>query len=415
MKKNIVTSCVCLIAFLAKGQTPAAVWTQAAHSASLSVNGVAFSNDGQNIVSGTDCAPSSIRKYNTSNGTVTWDYTVGSSFMCIMGVGFSANGNYIAAVEEMGNVLIFSNTTPTPALTTTLAMGTMYAFSIDFSPNNHKVAVGGSEGKLQTYVASSGSLNINVNAHASWVTTVRFSPDNTKIATGGSDNLVKIWDTTGVLLHNLISHTEDITSVRFSQNNNLILTTSTDDKVKIWSVATGSLIQTISPSAYDVLGVDVSADDNHFAIVSADKMIRVYNLNTYVLEATFGLTTQGIPRCIAWSKSDQSKIVVGYSNGTISLYDTGGTVDLKTNDSVSKQISISPNPCFEHCTVDFGANAFTSYSLFDVSGKFLFSKTIEQGTRSINLNSELLNGRGVYLIQLTSKDNNSIIKKIIKN
>ena len=262
MKKTLLKILIGLFPVFVNGQTPTSVWTQTANPGLLPVNGVAFAKDGNSIISGTDCHPARIRIYSTQDGNIDWDYTVANSFMCIMGVGFSSNGNYFAGVEEMGNILVFDNTQQPPVLSNTIAMNTMYAFSIDFAPNNHKMVVGGASGKLQTYRLLNSSLDLNLNAHSSWVTAINYSPDNTRIASGGSDAKVKIWDTTGVLLQTLSSHADDITSLKFSKDNTRLFSVSLDDKIKVWDVATGALLNTISPQGGDILGIDIASDNS---------------------------------------------------------------------------------------------------------------------------------------------------------
>lgn len=412
MKKIITIVCICLMAScIVKAQIPA--WTQTAHPSALQVNGVAFSNNGSKVISGTNCHPSKVRLYDVTNGNILWDYTVDTSFYCLMGIGFSSNGKHFAAIEEMGNVLVFDNVPAIPVLIDTVVMGTMYAFSIDFAPNSYKMAVGGSNGKLQTYVVSNGLQSFNVNAHTSWVTAVNYSPDNSKIASGGSDTKVKVWDTTGVLLNTLSSHTDDISSVKFTKDNARLLSASLDDKIKVWSVSTGSLIQTISPSVSDVLGIDISSDNNHFVSVSADKVIRIYNLNTYVLEASFGLTTSGTPLCVSWSQNDPNKIAVGYSNGTVTLYDIGGVLSVNDNDLNSFNINVYPNPFIDEITVRFPQNTVSLIEIYDVSGKLLSSQPVTENKSDFAVDTKELKYSGTYFVSLKTKESH-VIKKIIK-
>jgi WD40 repeat protein len=227
-------------------------WTALANPDSLQVNAVAFSTDNAKVVSATNCHPAHIRLYNTANGNQTWDYQVPNNLMCQMGIGFSSDGKYLASVEEMGNVIIFDYSVPVPDSVNTISMGTNYAFSIDFAPNAQKFAAGGSNGKLQTYHVNTGVLDININAHSSWVTAVCYASNNSWIASGGNDNKIKIWDTMGNLLFTLNGHSDDITSLRFSPDNARLFSSSLDNTVKVWNTSTGSLIHTIVVSLHSI-------------------------------------------------------------------------------------------------------------------------------------------------------------------
>lgn len=409
MKKSIYFA---LLALLAKLNAQTAIWTQTAHASGNQVNGVAFLANGNKIMSGTECHPAVIRHYNSSNGNITFDYALSNNLMCLMGVGFSGNSNHFAVVEEMGNILVFDNTMPTPAITSTISMGTSYAFSMDFSPNSQKVIAGGSNGKLQAYRISNSSQVFNVNAHSSWVTAVNCSPNNLRIATGGSDDLVKIWDTTGTLLQTCTGHTGDVTAVKFTKDNSKLITTSIDDRVRVWDVNTGALLQTITPAAGDIFGADVSPDNNYFATVSNDKLIRIYSTSTYSLITSFGITTQGIPKCIAWSPSDVSKIAVGYSNGIVILYNYGTTTTRTNEIADSFSFSFFPSPFTDGLTISGLPLKTEKITLNDLFGRLVDQLQIMEGQTEIKLNNLKINS-GVYFINVFA-NGKVITKKIVR-
>lgn len=131
------------------GQT--VIWSKKANPLNLQINSVAFRADGQKVLSGTNCHPASIRIFDTQSSNLDWDYSLGSEFWCIMGVTFSSNGDYISAIEEFGNVFIFDNSGDIPVIVDTINTGTSYAFSTTISPDNKKVAIGCSNGKMKIY------------------------------------------------------------------------------------------------------------------------------------------------------------------------------------------------------------------------------------------------------------------------
>lgn len=414
MKKTALILSSLIFTFLS-GSSQTVEWSQVAHPNGLQVNGVAFSADGQKVMSGTNCHPSKIRHYATADGTIIWDYTVSNSFMCIMGVGFSSNGNYFAGVEEMGNVLVFNNTGSQPVLSNTIAMGTSYAFSIDFAPNGAKLAVGGSNGKLQTYNLANGAQHLNINAHASWVTAANYSADNTKIASGGSDAKVKLWDTNGVLLNSLISHSGQITCLKFTKDNTKLISTSLDNSIKIWDAASGILLQTISPSSFAVMGVDISSDNKRMVTVSSDKFIRLYNLDTYALEASFGLM-ENDPLCVSWSQTNSGKIVVGYSDGTLTLYDIEAllTVNVEEQSVRKDKISLFPTVFQEKTNSVFPTKSVSKIEVRTTNGTLIKSVTGLETSTSFDFDTSYFNEEGTYFINFTMTDRTVIVKRVIK-
>ncbi|MCS7075178.1 MAG: T9SS type A sorting domain-containing protein [Bacteroidia bacterium] len=318
------------------------LWSMKANPTLNSINGVAFKADGQKVISGTNCHPASIRMFDSNTGNLDWDYTVGSAFMCIMGVTFSGSGNYIAAVEEFGNILIFDNTGATPVIVDTIKTLTSYAFSIAFSPDNSKVAVGCSSNRLKIYNIPGGTLAHNIVAHTGWVTAVAYSPDGTKIVTGGTDDKVKIWTSTGTLLHTLSGHTGDITSVKFSPDNTKIVSASKDDKIRIWDANTGTLIKVTNAHNKDVNGIDVSPDGTKIVSVSADSTGKIWDFATGNLLYTFGVSDSGVVNAVAWSPLGD-KIVTGSAKSDVVMWKV--TVSSNIDDSnILSAWSIYPNP-----------------------------------------------------------------------
>ena len=149
--KTVLVYTTLTIIFLNISRAQTIDWSMKANPLNLSINGVAFRADGQKVLSGTNCHPATIRMFDVSSSNLDWNYNVGMTFMCIMGVTFSSNTNYIAAIEEFGNIFIFDNTSSSPVIIDTINTGTSYGFSTAISPSNDKVAVGCSNGKLKIY------------------------------------------------------------------------------------------------------------------------------------------------------------------------------------------------------------------------------------------------------------------------
>lgn len=230
--KNKITSTLMSVLLCSAIQAQTIDWSMKGNPDNLQVNGVAFRADGLKVLSGTNCHPASIRMFDVASSNLDWDHNVGMTYMCIMGVTFSSNTNYIAAIVEFGNIFIFDNTGISPVIIDTINTGTSYGFSTAISPSNDKVAVGCSNGKLKIYNIPSGTLASDINAHPSWVTTVAYSPDGTKIITGGNDDKVKIWSNSGTLLFTCTGHIGDITNVKVTPDNNFVVSSSKDDKIK---------------------------------------------------------------------------------------------------------------------------------------------------------------------------------------
>ena len=340
--KTVLVYTTLTIIFLNISRAQTIDWSMKANPLNLSINGVAFRADGQKVLSGTNCHPATIRMFDVSSSNLDWNYNVGMTFMCIMGVTFSSNTNYIAAIEEFGNIFIFDNTSSSPVIIDTINTGTSYGFSTAISPSNDKVAVGCSNGKLKIYNIPSGTLSIDLNAHPSWVTTVAYSPDGTKIVTGGSDDKVKIWNTTGTLLFTCTGHSGDITSVKVTPDNGFVVSASKDDKIKVWNISTGTLVQTISGHTNDVNGIDISPDGSKIVSASSDSTCKIWNFSTGSLITKFAVADSGAVNTVAWSPKGD-KIITGNILSDLVLWTIPSTLNINET-VISNYLKLFPNP-----------------------------------------------------------------------
>lgn len=299
MKKLIIPFVLSIIlCTVLKSQIP--IWSKKANPSKLTLNSIAFRADGRKILTGTNCHPAFIRVFDTSS-TLDWNYQLGNSFMCIMGVTFSSNGNYIAAIEEFGNILIFDNSGATPIIMDTIATGTSYGFSTAISSDNSKLAVGCSNGKLLLYDLTTRTLLKTISAHPNWVTSVAFSHSNSFLISGGDDNLVKTWDLSGNQLKTFTGHLDDITGVRVSNQDSFIVSSSKDKLIKIWNVQSGTLVRTLSGHTSSVNGIDFSPDGKELVSVSSDSTARIWDFTTGLTLKTFGIKDSGALQSVAWS------------------------------------------------------------------------------------------------------------------
>jgi WD40 repeat protein len=401
------TLLICINGLLAQAPT----WVQKAHPEGLQVNGVIFSPDGQSVLSGTNCHPAKIRRFNVSDATMTWDYTVSGTLECMMGVALSSNNQYFASAEESGHLMLFDYTQNPPLLTQTIDLNTSYAFAVGFSPNTTQVVVGCSNGKLKAYNLPTGTEAWSIAAHTNWVTTVDYSSDNTMIATGGSDNKVKIWDTAGTLLKTLNGHTEDITSVKFTPDNQKLLSSSQDKKLRIWDVNTGNLLQTITVSTNIVNALDISPD-GQYAITASDTLLRIWSLTDFSQVGGFSTSDWGTPMAVSWSPVNNF-IVCGTSTGSVLLFDSASSVG--TNDLPGWTTNIFPNPFTNQINIEWPASEkFVRAALYDLNGRLILVQEGLEDASSLQLDLKRLLPSSVWVLKLMRQNGRSIERLIQK-
>lgn len=404
---TLLAMSICISGLMAQ----APVWVQSAHPMGLQVNGAIFNGDGQSIITGTNCHPAKIRRFNTSDGTMSWDYTVSTTLECMMGVALSSNNQFFATAEETGNLMLFDYTQNPPTLAQTIDLNTSYAFSVDFAPNSTQVTVGCSNGKLKVYNLPAGTEAWTVAAHTSWVTAVDYSSNNTLIATGGSDNKVKIWNTSGTLLKTLNGHTDDVTSVKFTPDNQKLLSSSKDKKMCVWDVNTGNLIQTINVSTEIVNALDISPD-GQYAVTASDTVLQIWNLTDFSPTEHFSTLFWGQAIAVSWSPVS-NHIVCGTSGGSVLLFKATGSVG--ANDLPILMANVFPNPFSDLLNVEWPeTEQIDQVELFDLNGRVLLRRNDLYGKFQVQL--DLKNQTpGTVLVLRLMDISGSTYERLIQN
>lgn len=391
-------------------QSQSIIWSKKSNSVNgLSTYGVAFSSNGEKVLSGSECHPANIRMFDVATGNLDWSYNVGTNFFCIQGVKFSSNGLLIATVEELGNILIFSNMGATPNIIDTIKTGTSYAFSADFAPDNNRIAVGASSGKMNIYNLPGGALFKSVAAHASYVYSVSYSPDGTMLASGGADDKAKIWTAEGTLKFTLNGHSKDVLSVKFSPDNLFLVTSDMNGKVKIWKTADGSLVRTIDAHVGEVKQVDISPDGSMLVSASTDQTCKIWNFETGQLISTFGNANGGVVWSANWSP-DGNKIVTGTSNGDVILWNVSGISDASETPYSFEDVKIFPNPATDFINLKLPDDVhLASLEISDAMGKTIFRYNPDERLFKVNEWPQ-----GIYFLKMkTSKGETGVIRFLL--
>ena len=156
------------------------------------------------------------------------------------------------------------------------------------SPDGELLAIAG--GRLLTLRRRGGQHAELV--HPDKVTSVAFSPDGTRIVTGGRKGKARIWSVDGTLLVQLSGHKDEITDVAFSPDGSRVATSSRDKTARIWNAESGRSLRQLKGHTDDVTSVAFSPDGSLVLTASRDHDARLWNAetgaNTQVLRAHYG-------------------------------------------------------------------------------------------------------------------------------
>jgi len=249
---------------LAQG-SPDIIWQRDDHTAG--VQGLAFTENGAQVISGANYGDCSFRLWSVDDGTPEGEFSLSPhgihSVAPVPGTSWIAVGYVVTGYPPGGVSAVWD-------LETGLERFTAGGCFVDVSPDGKILASGG--GGVNRYLSLTRIAD-GVQLHSiytgSYLHDLAYSPDGSLVATAGSDNSVQIWDvTTGSRILVIEAHEDDVSSVDFSPNGEFIATGAggwddTDDaSIKIWSVADGGLVRTLEGFDDWVHALDFSPDGN---------------------------------------------------------------------------------------------------------------------------------------------------------
>ncbi|KAM0147375.1 hypothetical protein ACHAPG_010616 [Botrytis cinerea] len=286
-----------------------------------SVWSVAFSPDGKQIVSGSE--DNTVRLWDTATGQQIQP-TLGGHTSCVPSVAFSPDGKQIVSGSWDNTVRLWDTATG-QQIQPTLEGHTDSVWSVAFSPDGKQIVSGSDDNTVRLWDTATGQqIQPTLEGHKSSFTSVAFSPDGKQIVSGSDDNTVRLWDTaTGQQIQpTLEGHTNWVTSVAFSPDGKQIVSGSWDNTVRLWDTATGQQIQPTLEGHTDwVTSVAFSPDGKQVVSGSRDKTVRLWDTATgQQIQPTLGGHTDWVTS-VAFSP-DGKQVVSGSRDNTVRLWDT---------------------------------------------------------------------------------------------
>jgi len=214
------------------------------------VNSLAYSPDGQYVVTGGD--DGKVKLWNTTSGFCF--VTFGEHTSPVKSVEFSATGTVVFSCSLDGSVRAYdlvryrnfrTMATPTPTQLSCVA-----------TDNSGEVVVGGGMDPFEVYVWSvqTGRLLDVLSGHTAPVSAVAFSASSSILASASWDKTVKIWDFyNSKNATETLTHSSDVLGLAFRPDGDELVTCALDGQLYFWDFAEAKLKHTIDGKK-DILG-----------------------------------------------------------------------------------------------------------------------------------------------------------------
>lgn len=140
--------------------------------------------------------------------------------------------------------------------------------------------------------------------HTGNVLCVDLSRDSSMLVSGGSDSTLVIWDFhSKAILQRLHFTNAKITTAKFSPDHQFILFGCSNAQAYLYNIAEHKTVANFREAQKDISSTAFSSSGDKIAIASGDKIIRIYNGNSFKLESLLRGHT-------SWVRS-----IVFYNNG----------------------------------------------------------------------------------------------------
>jgi WD40 repeat protein/serine/threonine protein kinase len=256
--------------------TRSQAWLRGTASLTGTINALAFSPDGQGLVSGGGAG----------NNPLWWDAASGETATFplehkswLTRCEFSRDGRLVATAAGDSTVILWDM--PTRKLRQRIRHPGGAVTAIDLSPDGKLLLTGGADRTVRLWETASGQQLRLYRGHQAKINAVFFSSDGNSIVSSSNDGTVKVWDReTEPLVKVLHSEQEWGSTVSFSPDGRKLATTDLHQGIlSIWDVPTRSHITDLTQRSAEYAGVVAaySPDGRWLAMAGHDGRIRFWD------------------------------------------------------------------------------------------------------------------------------------------
>lgn len=303
------------------------------------ITSVAFSPDGQQIVSGSE--DRAIRLYDHSTGQLVRMFKGHTN--PIKAVAFSPDGKQIVSGSKgEGPLRLWDRATGDLVRSFDGQTGEVNALA--FSPDGQQIVSGswGGDAPLNLWDRATGELVHTFIGHTNGVASVAFSPDGQQILSGSWDTTLRVWDRTTGELVQTIKSSRVVTTVAFSSDGQQLLSGSIATfRLQLWDRSTGQLLRTIK-SYSPFMSLAVSPDGQHVISAHREGAPKLWDLATGQLKRTF----KGKRGWMLTFSPDGRHLVSGRRDGTLQLWDPSTGEVVRTFERLTGRVfslAVSPD------------------------------------------------------------------------
>jgi WD40 repeat protein len=290
-----------------------------------SVQGVAFSPDGQLIASASE--EGTVNVWNAETGKLLRSLGKNNTGS-LDAIAFSPDGQLIAAAGYDGEIKLWQTASGHAA--GTLKGHSRFVSSLKFSPNGQNLISTSYDNSLRLWaiafnqrlflwqMVTANTLAVFPNIHSGWVCEAAFSPNGQTIASVGEDGTVQLWDCQQEKrLKTFTGHEGMTQAIAFSRCGKILVSSGKDKTLRVWDVATGNCLRVLSGLS-ETNALLFGLNDRFWVSAHSDCNIRVWHTATH---QRIGQLTghSDLVNAIALSPDGQ-RLVSGSADKTVKIW-----------------------------------------------------------------------------------------------
>ncbi len=195
--------------------------------------------------------------------------------------------------------------------------------AVAFSSDGERVVTGSDDNTARLWNALGGvPIGAPLQHHGS-VVAVAFSPDGERVVTGSRDNTARLWNArSGAPIGAPLHHQGRVNAVAFSSDGKSVVTGSDDNTAQLWNARSGAPIGTPLQHQYFVKAVAFSPDGEWVITVSSNNTAQLWNARSGARNGVpIGVALQDLHfvNLVAFSP-DGERVVLGLDDNTAQLW-----------------------------------------------------------------------------------------------
>ena len=239
------------------------------------VNAIAFSPDGNFLISGGDDYVIKLWDVRQKRHLVTREHITDRTRAQVKAVAFSPNGEMIATGGR--HAKLWNAQTRNEIAT---FRHDEWVWTVAFSSDGNQLATGDDNGHVNVWNLQSQRSVVKLHVDSNAVYTVGFSPNNQILAGGGYDGKIKLWKVPSWQPHGTLTANGTISEISFSPDSRTLAATGYKS-VYLWEVGIGENIATLTGHTDWVRATTFSPDGSAIMSSGADGTVRIWNVIPY--------------------------------------------------------------------------------------------------------------------------------------